>query len=329
MPKPARQRKKIATNGVVGVVAQFVQSGSDQVQVCRGTYADDVPDARFRFNVLFVEHNGDFPSHRHQYTELVIVLDGNATHISDRGTHDLIKGDVVVITDGQRHGFKDAKKLQLCNVQFDQAQVLDDDLDLRQMAGFHSLFDLDTRHPSSTRAPQRLHLETADLIRCVALARHLESELQGGEEGKKTVIRGMFQVLVTLLSRRYSNQQADSQTPVARLSRVVAYMRTHLRQDLPITELAAMAGLSPSQFQRTFNRVYGVTPISFITRLRIDEARRLLMDHSLTIAAVAEAAGFATQAFFATRFRLVTGLSPSAYRHALGELPKTLAADAG
>ncbi len=314
---------------MVGVVAQHVRNGGHHVQVCRGTYADDLPDIHFRFNVLFVEHNGQFPMHRHQYTELVLVVGGTATHVTERGTFKLCKGDVFVITGEQRHGFTDAQQLKLCNIQFDHKHVLDDDLDLQKMSGFHALFDLDTRHPSAQRAPQQLHLETDELQRCIELARHLESELVSGEEGRKTVIRGMFQVLVTLLSRSYTSQQADSQQPVAKLARVVAYIRTHIRSELPITQLADMAGLSPSQFQRTFSRVYKQSPIAFVTRLRIDEARRLLQDCSLTMADVAAGAGFASQAFFSTRFRAITGLSPSAYRKALGELSNTSSAQVG
>lgn len=301
---------------IIGVCAQH-RPGQDAVQVCRGTLRDDLPDPRFRFNVVFVRHEDGFPLHRHQYTELVLVLGGQATHVGDHGTHPIRRGDVLVITPGQSHGFVDAERLDLCNVQFDAAHLIDDDLDLQAMPGFHALMDLDARHPGATRAPQRLHLDSKALARCVVLCHHLEDELHGGEPGRKTVIRGMFQVLVTLLSRHYDRQQATSSAPAARLARVVAYMRAHLRAEVEMPDLATLAGLSSSQFQRTFRRIYGMTPVGYLTHLRIAEGRRLLADRGLSIAAIAAACGFASQAFFAARFRDHTGLSPSAYRKAL------------
>lgn len=99
-----------------------------------------------------------------------------------------------------------------------------------------------------------------------------------------------------------------------RLRRVTDYIKQNLPEEIALTTLAQVAGLSRFHFSRAFRQATGMAPHAFIVHLRILEAKRLLRERKLTIAEVASACGFNDSAQFATSFRKATGQSPSSYR---------------
>jgi AraC family transcriptional regulator len=98
------------------------------------------------------------------------------------------------------------------------------------------------------------------------------------------------------------------------LTRVLDYIYANLGRDLAITELAAVANMSPHHFSLCFKRSLGVTPHQWVVRARVREAGRLLRERSMPLAEVALALGFASQTHFTDVFRRVTGTTPRHYR---------------
>lgn len=103
-----------------------------------------------------------------------------------------------------------------------------------------------------------------------------------------------------------------------RLSRILDFVHANLDSDLGVTELAALAHLSPSHFVQVFRYSIGMTPHQYVTRQRIVEAKRLLMEGHLSIAEVALAVGFANQSHFGEAFRQLVGTTPKLYQQQHG-----------
>jgi AraC family transcriptional regulator len=99
-----------------------------------------------------------------------------------------------------------------------------------------------------------------------------------------------------------------------RVRRVTDYVEENLGDELDLEILARAAGLSRYHFSRSFQRATGMAPCTFITRRRIEEAKRLLRERQLSIAEVAMKCGFASARQLSTSFRKSTGQSPSQYR---------------
>ena len=91
-------------------------------------------------------------------------------------------------------------------------------------------------------------------------------------------------------------------------------MRLHLAEDIGLPELAALAGVSPQRFKRTFKTSSGLPPYRFLMTLRIERAQELLARSNLTLAEVALASGFSNQSHFTTVFWNQTGLTPGRWR---------------
>jgi PAS domain S-box-containing protein len=92
-------------------------------------------------------------------------------------------------------------------------------------------------------------------------------------------------------------------------------LRERFDRPLNCSVIARAAGLSVSQLERDFTKVLGVTPRLYQQRLRMEEALRLLLG-AIPIADVALMSGFSDQSSFSRRFKLFTGMTPSAYRAA-------------
>jgi AraC family transcriptional regulator len=98
------------------------------------------------------------------------------------------------------------------------------------------------------------------------------------------------------------------------VARVKAFIGENLDHPIALDDLAGMAGYSRFHFARGFRAATGLPPYAYILRARIALACRLLGEAHLPVGEVGSAAGFASHPQFASRFRQLTGISPSAYR---------------
>jgi AraC family transcriptional regulator len=118
--------------------------------------------------------------------------------------------------------------------------------------------------------------------------------------------------LLTLLRTSSQTRVKAIRNGLARgqLRRTVAYMEANLLEDIRLTELARVAGLSPSQFARAFKVSMGQTPHRWLVQQRIHHAKRLMTKNGKPISVAAHLAGFASQSYFTHVFRRVTGTTP-------------------
>jgi AraC family transcriptional regulator len=102
--------------------------------------------------------------------------------------------------------------------------------------------------------------------------------------------------------------------PKKGLRRMDEFMRARINQPLTLADLAREAGMSPFHLLRTCQKVHGETPIRRLTRMRMETARRYLQANQEPVSVVAFLCGYDNPSHFATAFRRIVGVSPSAYR---------------
>lgn len=101
-----------------------------------------------------------------------------------------------------------------------------------------------------------------------------------------------------------------------RLARAVETMEAHLDDPVPVARLARLVGVSPRQLQTLFHAGFGVGPRTHYLSLRLNRARRLLLETRAPVLDIAAATGFATPASFARAYRRLHGESPTRTRAA-------------
>ncbi len=95
--------------------------------------------------------------------------------------------------------------------------------------------------------------------------------------------------------------------------RVLDHVEAHLAGRLRLRDLAAVAGLSETHFQRAFAASHGVSPQTWITHRRVARVQNLLRGRD-PIAEIALACGFSSQSHLNRAFKAATGVTPGAYR---------------
>lgn len=94
----------------------------------------------------------------------------------------------------------------------------------------------------------------------------------------------------------------------------IRIMRSKLSEPLSIDDMARFAMYSKFHFSREFHRITGISPKRFLSALRIQEAKRLLLTTSMTVTDISCSVGYSSVGTFSSRFTNSVGLSPSTYR---------------
>ncbi|MEM9481186.1 MAG: AraC family transcriptional regulator [Verrucomicrobiota bacterium] len=106
----------------------------------------------------------------------------------------------------------------------------------------------------------------------------------------------------------------DQEVYFRELAPVMRYIEAHFTEQISMEEMAKLAGLSSTHFNRRFRGLLRMAPTDFLKSLRVQEAQRLLAYTQDSMGEVALASGFYDQSHFTKRFKQVTGLTPLAYR---------------
>ncbi|GAB7522311.1 helix-turn-helix domain-containing protein [Paraburkholderia sp. 2C] len=114
-----------------------------------------------------------------------------------------------------------------------------------------------------------------------------------------------------------SNLARRGGLPPTVCKRVCDYMIARLHHDLSLTDVASLCGLSTGHFSFAFRQSMGMPPHAWLRAQRIERAKALLRDNTLSFPAIGLAVGFANQSSFGVAFRKETGLSPSAWRRSV------------
>ena len=94
----------------------------------------------------------------------------------------------------------------------------------------------------------------------------------------------------------------------------VEYVRENYSKEISIEDLAKLSFISVSALERRFKKYLSKTPKQFINEIRLENARRMLIETRLPIAEVAYRCGFSEHSYFSRQFKLMFGSLPSETR---------------
>jgi len=102
--------------------------------------------------------------------------------------------------------------------------------------------------------------------------------------------------------------------PRYRLKRVLDYIGDNLAEDVRLSDLAELAGMSAHHFAELFKRSMSCTPHRYVLQERFERAKTALRDPRCTVLDAGAVSGFANPSHFARTFRRFVGVSPSQYQ---------------
>ena len=140
----------------------------------------------------------------------------------------------------------------------------------------------------------------------------LDSEVLG-----PALLREFYYLLLLGQDGGLLAQCCHRDTTFGRLNRVVEYVQSHYDQKIVIDELAAMAGMSTSAFHRAFKNTITDPPLQYIKKVRLNQARELLLREKVPANVAASRVGYESAPQFSREFKRYFGLPPSRIREGL------------
>jgi YesN/AraC family two-component response regulator len=181
------------------------------------------------------------------------------------------------------------------------------DLQMPEMDGFTVLEMM--RGMESTRKIPVIVLTGKDLT---------ASDMMRLNQGVAAVLgKGLFSIAETIthISAALENKRRLSGEAQRLVRSGMAYIHENYTDDISRRDIAQYIGITEDHLTFCFRQELGTTPIEYLQRYRINQAKRLLKESQDTITEIALKIGFSDSGYFSRVFRRGTGMSPEKFRH--------------
>lgn len=246
------------------------------------------------------------PMHRHIQCELSLVKSGSCIMQTGGRKERLRAHEVFFIPSGVPHDFyaQPPHGVEFVVIQF---PAFNEDL---------------LRHLVNTPPIGRFVLSDLSVSVFLECCYKLQRELVSSLPFVEVECRALLEELVVLLLRNNCMLTAVLLPEQKRLmEQALRFMHERSHEILHIREVAREFGLSPQHFRKLFKNHVGVSPKKYLTALKIQRSKCLLLHREYSVTEVAMGLGFSSTQHFSKVFHRVTGLSPSIWRrtYLLGE----------
>jgi AraC-like DNA-binding protein len=133
-----------------------------------------------------------------------------------------------------------------------------------------------------------------------------------------SVLAIITQLLVMIsrhLKRLDCREKKIQSSKIKRIRDIMSYLEERaVHERLTLEVVAAKYGISRFYLCRLFKEVTGITFVRYITSLKVNEAKRLLVDTDMSMIEISESVGYESLSNFEKNFKTETGIIPSKYR---------------
>ena len=162
---------------------------------------------------------------------------------------------------------------------------------------------------------QRLHVPLADRAAVLVHLTALDAELRERRDGYADAARAHLTLLLVRLSRLHLDAPAELVVEPL-VAAVFEIVEARYHEPISLRDVADAVGLTTGHLTTVIGRRTGRTVQQWLTERRMREARRLLADTDLAVAAIAPRVGYREAGYFVRRFRAAHGVTPGAWRRA-------------
>ena len=272
---------------------------------------------------VYIQLSTEFPKyvgvmHRHQFVEVVYILSGEAVHTVGDREYRVKSGDVAVINCNVPHKFTANTTGELF-VAYDLMFCLDYiDPHSGDNATFESLRDnflFGPLFPDGVLPD--IHISGKRYGSYGELFTRIYHALKGRETGYVELSRAYVIELIVKILRDMGRDRTKELTSENKKAvyNAISYMERRYNAPLSVQEIATQVFLSPEYFRKLFKQMTGESVRTYLHKLRIDEACRLLFVTDLPIQEIAQAVGYQDTKSFYQAFKQITGKTPKEYRN--------------
>ena len=272
--------------------------------------------------IVDAHHDGRMEPHSHSFFEMVYVQSGFTLHSCSGEVRMLSTGDWFFVRPGEEHSYINAYGFNIYNCIFLEEALGADLAELRRLPGLdYLLSDSWIPDPASTDPvtfERILHVDVSERRSVESALEAIKNECETRQTGGEISAKSRLMSLLVRYSRLYEQQKGQQKTAASDyymyIYKILQYVNDHYQDDISMTDLSQVTGLSVDYMSRRFKAVMHMSPSEYIRRFRIAKAMELLSSTELSIARIAEQTGFSDISLFSRVFKNAVGLPPASYR---------------
>lgn len=255
----------------------------------------------------------DVPNlHLHNCFEINYVKEGHGLYFISNKKYFIMPKDVYIINNIEPHYAWDAGNLKMLVILFDSSLLLTGEQDI---LGYEYLKSFNI---SNNGYYNRIEVEDEFSDKIIQIISSIENEFIKKDFGYKLLIRSLLFELSAYLYRLYSSKIKSIDTMdyanIERIKKAINFIKQNYNNQIHIEDIAGTCNMSPSYFCSVFKKTLGITPIEYLTKVRIQKAIELLSYTDMSITEIAFEVGFNSATNFNISFKKYTGTTPKSYR---------------
>ncbi len=259
--------------------------------------------------------------HAHEFLELVLVISGHGTHLhrSPKGklaSYDIVENDVFLVPVNWSHGYKDSRHLSIYNILY-TPDLIAADFPPDSTVHASGLFTGQPQHACAGLV-HKLHLRHSERQNAESIIKSIRRELMTRRHGYEILAKARFLELLCLLDRAADDHALNNPevSTTSGIGEAIRFVEDNYIRPIGLMDISQAAGLNANYLCERFGQATGISPVKYLTRLRIEHAKGLLSTTSLPVTEVAFQSGFSDSSYFARVFGRATGKTPRAFRSA-------------
>ncbi len=245
----------------------------------------------------------DFPSHDHDFDELVIVWRGNGLHIWNDIPYPITCGDLFYISSRDRHSYESVNELALDNVLF-----------CRERFGLAADWSQLLPDENVSQEQRYWRLSTLGMSVLRDKVDELAKECMKSEPLSVQLSEALLMQLALLLLRYRQRPDSGALPDAHQLDLLLMALRANIAESFHLETFCQQHALNPRALRSLFKQHTGMNVSHYLRQLRICRAMSLLRYGSMTISDVAAECGFDDSNYFSVVFSRACGVSPRDYR---------------
>ena len=245
--------------------------------------------------------------------ELEFFVYSKGSMIIDNKEYDISKGDVVFRKPGQyTQGIMPYSCYLICFDLLGTSNKDPETYDFTKEQEFQCNYSntiLDEIPPVFKPSNYRKYQEMFDLVLKEFINPREYSEILL----KSSVLRIIYEICSDIKNPFVSKESINSAHYMA-VKRAMEYIETNLKEKINLEKVASVANLSPTYFHKVFTNTLGMTPTEYITKVRIDKAKELLVKTNIPVYEVALECGYENIPYFSYTFKNRNNIAPGEFR---------------
>lgn len=257
--------------------------------------------------------------HKHNFFEMIYVLDGSGIHNINNNRFEFTKGDVFLLTPEDAHTFEVDAFTKFCIVDFTKGFFLKNRRLDETKAGISDLYrQLEFIFHNHHNVKGGI-VHNSDKVIFKALINQLIKEKNKKQFFDEIIIQDIIFLLLHLIARNIQENISTfskKENPKSRVHEITAYIQQHIYDNelLKISSIATWFGKSPDHLTRYFKAETGSTIKDYTIRYKLNLVKTRLKFSELTIAEIADELNFTDESHLNKTFKSVFGQTAKQYK---------------